>query len=240
MLRIKNISKTFNNKIILNDISLDVPPGKVAFLLGESGVGKSTLLRILNNLEAYDNGTITLDGKVLYKTNIHKLVGLVFQHFNLFPHLTVEQNITLALEKVCQKSPEEAHNIAQELLKKYKLEGKSTSLINNISGGQKQRLAIARALALNPSVICFDEPTSALDPLLTGYVAKQIQQLASENKIVLVGTHDMDFVLNENIQGIIYLMHQGKIIETASTQEFKKNPESFKQITHFINGNDNS
>ncbi|MDR3646844.1 MAG: ATP-binding cassette domain-containing protein [Candidatus Babeliales bacterium] len=210
--------------------------GQIAFLLGESGAGKSTLLRILNNLESYDNGTITLNDKVLDKTNINKAIGIVFQHFNLFPHLTVEKNITLALEKVYNKSNEDAHKIAQELLAKYKLENKSSLSIDTLSGGQKQRLAIARALAINPYVICLDEPTSALDPLLTNYVAQQIQELANENRIVIVSTHDMNLVLNENIHGIIYLMKEGNIIEKASTKEVKTNPEKFKYLINFVKG----
>ena len=236
MLKISNISKSINKKPILANVSLEAPSGQVVFLLGESGAGKSTLLRILNNLETFDTGTITLDGKQLDKTHIHQVINLVFQHFNLFPHLTVKQNITLALEKVYHKSAQEADQIARELLKKYKLESKESAPISSLSGGQKQRLAIARALATNPYVICFDEPTSALDPLLTSYVAQHIQQLAQEGRIVIVATHDMNLVLNSSVHGIIYLMRDGQIIETASTEEVKTNADKLKHLLGFVKG----
>ena len=236
MLKINNVSKAINNKPILTDISMEVPAGHVAFLLGESGAGKSTLLRILNDLEHCSEGTITLDNKMLDKANVHKVISLVFQHFNLFPHLTVKQNITLALEHVYHKSAQEADRIAQELLKKYKLEHKQSAAISSLSGGQKQRLAIARALATNPYVICLDQPTSALDPYLTSHVAQQIQQLAHEGHIVLVATHDMDLVLNDTVEGTIYLMKDGKIIEVASTKEVHANSEKLKYLTGFVKG----
>lgn len=240
MLKIHNLSKAINNKPILTNISLEVSAGHVAFLLGESGAGKSTLLRILNNLEKYDTGTITLDNKVLDTVNVHKVISLVFQHFNLFPHVTIKQNITLALEHVYHKSAQEADRIAQELLKKYKLENKVSASISSLSGGQKQRLAIARALATNPHVICLDEPTSALDPFLTSHVAQQIQQLANEGRIVMVATHDMNLVLNDNVHGIIYLMKEGQIIEAASTKEVKTNAEKLKHLAGFVKGELNS
>lgn len=240
MLKINNVSKTINNKPILTNISLEIPAGHVTFLLGESGAGKSTLLRILNDLATYDTGTITLDGKALDKADMHRIISLVFQHFNLFPHVTVKQNITLALEKVYHKSTQEADRIAQALLKKYKLENKTSSAIGSLSGGQKQRLAIARALATDPYVICLDEPTSALDPLLTTHIAQQIQQLANEGRIVIVATHDMNLVLNDNIQGTIYLMNEGKIVEVASTDDVKTNPEKLKHLASFVKGVDDN
>jgi polar amino acid transport system ATP-binding protein len=236
MLKISNISKTINKKPILTNVSLEALAGQVVFLLGESGAGKSTLLRILNDLETFDTGVITLDGKLLDKLHIHQIINLVFQHFNLFPHLTVKQNITLPLEKVYHKSAQEANKIARELLKKYKLESKESVSISSLSGGQKQRLAIARALATNPYVICFDEPTSALDPLLTSYVAQHIQQLAQEGRIVIVATHDMNLVLNINVHGIIYLIKDGQIIETASTEEVKTNADKLKHLLGFVKG----
>ncbi len=236
MLKINKVSKTIGTKKILNHVSLEVSRGQIAFLLGESGVGKSTLIRILNGLETYTNGSISLDGQELDKHNIHQLVGMVFQHFNLFPHLTVEQNITLALEKVQHKTTVEARGVATALLKKYKLEDKATSPVSSLSGGQKQRLAIIRALALNPQIICLDEPTSALDPSLSSYVAQQIQELANEGRIVLVATHSMSLVLNDNLKGTVYLMKEGTIIEQATTEEIKKNPENFKVIGQFVGG----
>lgn len=239
MLNINKLSKIIGNKKILNQVSLNVAKGQIAFLLGESGVGKSTLIRILNDLETYDSGTISLDGKPLDKSNIHQLVGMVFQHFNLFPHLTVQENITLALEKVQKKSSKDAHAIAIGLLKKYKLEDKAHLAINSLSGGQKQRLAIIRALALNPEVICLDEPTSALDPALSTHVAQQIQELANEGRTVLVATHDMGLVLNDNLKGTVYLMDAGSIVEQATTTDIKANPERFKLIMQFVTGTSN-
>ncbi len=236
MLKIKNIAKSIGKKNILANVSFDALPGQVVFLLGESGAGKSTLLRILNDLETFDAGSITLDDKPLDMMPRHQVINLVFQHFNLFPHLTVKHNITLPLEKVYKKTSQEADIIASDLLLKYKLETKEDATISSLSGGQKQRLAIARALATNPYVICFDEPTSALDPLLTGYVAQHIQQLAQEGRIVLVATHDMNLVLNTAVQGTVYLMQGGRIIETASTDEVKTNSERLKHLLGFIKG----
>lgn len=236
MLKIKNLSKTIDHKKILSDISLQLEAGKVSFLLGESGTGKSTLLRILNNLENYDSGTITLDDKPIDAKKVHTVINLVFQHFNLFPHLSVKENITLPLEKVYKKTAKEADEIARKLLKKYKLDHKESAAIQTLSGGQKQRLAIARALATNPYIICFDEPTSALDPLLTAHVAQEIANLAHEGRIVIVATHDMNLVLNEQIQGTIYLMKEGRIVETAETSELKANPEKMSHLAHFVRG----
>ncbi len=236
MLNINKLSKNIGPKKILNAVSLEVSPGQIAFLLGESGVGKSTLIRILNGLETYDSGSLKLNGQALNNTNIHTLVGMVFQHFNLFPHLTVERNITLALEKVQNKNAIEAKAIATALLKKYKLEDKAASPVSSLSGGQKQRLAIVRALALNPKIICLDEPTSALDPSLSSYVAQQIQELANEGRIVLVATHSMSLVLNDNLHGTVYLMKEGRIVEQASTEEIKKKPDQFKFISQFVKG----
>jgi ABC-type polar amino acid transport system ATPase subunit len=236
MLKINNVSKIIKGKAILKDISLTALPGEVTFLLGESGTGKSTLLRVLNGLEKYHSGTITVDDKIVDASNVHTLVKLVFQHFNLFPHLTVQENITLALKHVLHKASQEANHSAQELLKKYKLIDKANSSIKSLSGGQQQRLAIARAEATNPYIICLDEPTSALDPFLTSHVAKQIQELANEGRIVLVATHDMNLVLSNNIHGMIHLMHQGEIIETASTEEIKSDAKKLKKLLPFIKG----
>lgn len=241
MLEIKNLTKKFGNKgsekTVLDNVSLNVDKGEIALLLGPSGVGKSTLLRILNNLENYDSGILILDGHKLedYKRNNKQATGIVFQQFNLFEHMNVERNITFVLEKSAHKSPKEAHEIAMKLLQKFGLESKAKLPINKLSGGQKQRLAIARSIALKPLVICFDEPTSALDPYLKSFVAQNIQELADEKYIVLVASHDVSLI--EKLRCKIYLMDQGKIIETSSSAEFLAHPNQYPLINNFVKGN---
>ncbi len=236
MLTIKQLNKLFNNKRILNNISLEVNKGEIAVLLGESGVGKSTLLRVLNNLESIDSGTIYLNNKPLnaYMINKEYVIGMVFQHFNLFEHLTVEQNITLALEKVLKKGKDEARQIAHQLLKHYGLEDKVHKYVSQLSGGQKQRLAIVRTIALKPQIICLDEPTSALDPLLTTHVANTIGELANEGYIVLVASHDI--ALLEKLDCTIYLMKDGAIVESARSRDFMNNKDKYPQIKQFVAG----
>ena len=238
MLKIKDLNKSFKNKKILNNVSFTVNKGEVALFLGSSGVGKSTLLRILNNLETVNSGTIELDGTLLDLATINTThtVGMVFQHFNLFDHLTVEQNITLPLERVLKKNPAYAQKIAHQLLERYGLLEQKDKYASQLSGGQKQRLAIARALVMQPKIICLDEPTSALDPVLTSYVANNIQQLANEGYIVLVATHDTDLLKKLNCT--IYLMSEGSIIETAQSQDLHNNPQAFARITKFIAGHE--
>lgn len=236
MLKIEHLSKSFGTKKILDDVSLQIRHGEIAVLLGSSGVGKSTLLRVLNNLEKPDAGIFNLDDKQINiaTANQQHLVGFVFQNFNLFENLSVEENITLALEKVGNKTHEQAQRIAHELLAHYGLADKKNARIQSLSGGQKQRLALARTLALKPQIICLDEPTSALDPLLTSHVAKSIQELAQQGYIVLVATHDTSLI--ERLQATIYLMRDGKIVESASSSELTENPEKFAAITQFIRG----
>jgi len=238
MLKIDGISKSFNNKKVLNNISLTVKSGEIALFLGASGVGKSTLLRILNNLETVNSGTLSLHGKPLDLATINTThtVGMVFQHFNLFDHLTVEENITLPLEQVLKKSAPDAKKIAHDLLTHYNLLDNKNKYASQLSGGPKQRLAIARALALQPKIICLDEPTSALDPVLTSYVANNIQQLAQEGYIVLVATHDTDLLAKLNCT--IYLMSEGSIVETAQSEDLKNNPQQFPRLKKFIAGHE--
>ncbi len=236
MLVIKHLTKKFGTKVVLNDISVSVAHGHVALFMGESGVGKSTLLRVLNGLELPDSGSITLDSKPLDLKNIHKThtIGMVFQGFNLFEHLTVLENITIVLEKVAKKSKREAAKIAHELLKKYGLDDKASAKISALSGGQKQRLALARSLCLHPKVICLDEPTSALDPLLTTYVAGIIQDLARQGYIVLVASHDT--LLVEKLDCTIYLMDKGSIVETALSKKLAADKDRYPRIKRFIAG----
>ncbi len=236
MLAIKNITKSYHGKKILDNVSLSVDKGKIAILLGPSGVGKSTLLRILNNLETVDSGSVTLNGKPLdlKKINQEHICGMVFQGFNLFEHLTVEQNITLALQKVLGKTAQEAQNIAHTLLKQYGLLEKVDAYPSQLSGGQKQRLAIARSVAMKPKIICFDEPTSALDPLLTTHVANTIQELAHEGYIVVIASHDT--ALLDKLDCDIYLMAHGAIAETAPSKDFFKNKSTYPQLERFVAG----
>lgn len=236
MLRIEKLTKSFNDKKILDDVSLSVGSGEVAVLLGASGVGKSTLLRILNNLETANSGNIFLDGKKLDIAQVNRkhTIGMVFQQFNLFEHLTVEENITLPLQLTGHKSQREAQKIAADLLAHYGLTDKKTKYSSQLSGGQKQRLAIARAIAMKPKIICLDEPTSALDPVLTSHVAQNIQQLAKEGYIVLVASHDTSLL--ESLDCVIYLMSNGKIVEEALSDNFKKNKDDFSLIKKFVAG----
>jgi len=239
MLRVHNLKKTFGAKHVVADISFTVDHGHIAVFLGSSGVGKSTLLRILNNLESLDGGTIMLDDKPLDITRVNQnhTVGLVFQHSNLFDHLTIEENITLALIQVMKKSPKEAKDIAHTLLAKYNLLDQAHKYPAQLSGGQRQRVAIIRTLAMKPKVICFDEPTSALDPLLTNYVAQNLQELAREGYIILIATHDT--ALLDKLDATIYLMQDGMIIETANSKEYTKNSQAYPLIHQFVLGEKN-
>ena len=236
MLKIKNLIKFFNKKPVINNISLEVDKGEIAVLLGSSGVGKSTLLRILNNLEKLDAGAVELDGKLLDLSTINTThtIGMVFQQFNLFDNLTVEQNIILPLMQTANKSKQEAQRIADALLKRYGLEDKKQVYPANLSGGQKQRLAIARTLALKPKVVCLDEPTSALDPMLTTHVANSIKELAHDGYIVLVATHDT--TLLEKLPCTIYLMKEGIIIQKARSEDFFAHQNEFPQLKAFVSG----
>ncbi len=235
MLKIQNLNKSFINKSILKNISLEVHYGEIAILLGSSGVGKSTLLRILNNLDGYNSGKIEFEGKNL---DYDKHVGMVFQNFHLFEHLTCEQNITLALIKRDKKTRDEAKQIAQQLLQKYGLHNKAKTYVSQLSGGQKQRLAIARTLAIKPKIICLDEPTSSLDPQLTNQVAQIIIDLALDKHILLIASHDTELLRQlqkNNAKGKVYLLKNQEIIETVDIVNLT-NPAYSKHINSFIQG----
>lgn len=238
MLKIKNLSKLFNNKKVLDDISLEVKSGEIALILGQSGVGKSTLLRILNNLESYDSGDISLEFNnksfSLKEAIDQKLIGIIFQQFNLFENMSIERNISFVIEKNSNKSKKEIKDITYNLLEKYGLLDKANLNISSLSGGQKQRLAIARTLSLDPKVICFDEPTSALDPKLTSFIANNIEELREQNKIILVATHDTFLI--ERLDCTIYLMQEGKIIEQALSCEYLAHKSKYPLINNFITG----
>lgn len=234
MLQVKNLQKTIGDKSILADLSFEIARGEVAVFLGGSGVGKSTLLRVLNGLESYEQGEFWLDGKELNLAHVSQnhTVGMVFQHFNLFEHLTVEENISLALTKTQRKSKEEAKALSSQWLNQYGLADKASSFPKSLSGGQKQRLAIARTLATSPEVVCLDEPTSALDPALTRQVAGYLSEIAGQNRIVCVSTHDTGLV--EALEARLFLMQSGRVVQSCCTSEFFKSPDSYPLLQSFL------
>lgn len=196
MLELKNISKSFGDKVILNNLNLEVKDGEILCIVGQSGGGKTTLLRCISGLEKIDGGQILIDGQVFdpyTNENNDSVIGVVFQEYNLFPHLTVLQNVTLAPTMVLKKKKEIAENEAKNLLNGLALEGKEGLYPFQLSGGQKQRVAIARALAMKPQILCYDEPTSALDPGLTATVKDIVLNLKKEGTTQIIVTHDMDF-----------------------------------------------
>lgn len=196
MLEVKNISKSYKNKKVLDNFSLDVKKGEIISIIGPSGAGKSTLLRCINGLETLEKGEIIIDNKVS-KKQISKQanleIGLIFQDYNLFPQYTVLQNITLPLTMILRKSKTEAVSQARTILTKLSLQDKESSHPYELSGGEKQRVAIARAIATNPKILCLDEPTSALDPKLVKQIYSIIKALASQGKAILIVTHDIEF-----------------------------------------------
>lgn len=207
VLEIKNISKSFNNRTILKDFSLDVSQGEIVSIIGDSGAGKSTLLRCINALEMIDSGEIIINNNAISKKNLKQArldVGMVFQDYNLFPNYSVLKNVTLPLTKVLNINKQEAEIKARELLSQMNLLKRCDAYPYQLSGGEKQRLAIARTLATNPKVICFDEPTSALDPKLVKQIFKIIKELADSGKAILIVTHDIKFA-NEISNKIIEL-----------------------------------
>ena len=207
LLEIKNLKKSFNDNVVLKDISLKVDRGEVLAIIGPSGSGKSTLLRCITGLEEEDSGVIDFDGTF----------GLVFQNFNLFPHHSVMKNICNAPIRVQKRKKEEVHNHARDLLKKMGLEDKENAYPCELSGGQQQRVSIARALAMNTDILFFDEPTSALDPELTGEILTVIKELARENMTMVIVTHEMAFA--RNVADTIIFMDEGVIVEEGSPEE---------------------
>jgi ABC-type polar amino acid transport system ATPase subunit len=230
MLEVKGMSKA----PILNKLNFTVKRGEIAVFLGSSGAGKSTFLRALNHLETLDEGVCLLDGAPLDLSLVGKkgTIGMVFQHFNLFEHLSVEKNITLALIQQQGKSKESAALTAKKLLERYHLSDKAKVNVKNLSGGQKQRLAIARAVALEPQIICLDEPTSALDPFLTQEIAKYIKELAEEGRMVVITTHDMGLL--QAIEAKVFFLQGGEVVESAEKKEIEDSPALYPLIASFL------
>lgn len=230
MLIVKNIVKKFHGKKVIDDVSFNAEPGQIVVLLGQSGVGKSTMLRVLCNLEKIDAGLIELDDEKIDFSHVE----MVFQDFNLFSHLTVEQNLTLPLTVVLKKKKSEAQKIAEEMLQRFDMLPQAKNYPVSLSGGQKQRVAIARALCMNPKLLCLDEPTSALDPQLTEQVAKIITELAEHGMMIVVATHHIRLV--QSLNCTIHLMQHGKIVESATTEQLQKSLNSFEKIKNFMQG----
>lgn len=237
MINVENLSKNFGNLKVLKNISTTINKGEIISIIGPSGSGKSTFLRCINKLEEPTEGHIYIDGMDLMdkNTDINKIrerVGMVFQHFNLFPNMTVLENLTLSPTMVKKESKEEAEKYALYLLEKVGLSDKANSYPTQLSGGQKQRIAIARALAMKPEVILFDEPTSALDPEMIKEVLDVMRDLVKEGMTMLIVTHEMGFA--RNVGNRILFMDNGEIIEDCSPKDFFENPTN-ERIKDFLN-----
>ncbi|MFB6803317.1 amino acid ABC transporter ATP-binding protein [Peribacillus butanolivorans] len=228
MIKVKNLCKTFDRLEVLRDISIKIKKSEVVVLIGASGSGKSTLLRCLNFLEIKDSGEIEINQKVIdiTKSDLNKVredMGMVFQHFNLFPHMTVLANVIEAPVHIKKKSKQEASEKAMELLNKVGLADKAHHYPEQLSGGQKQRVAIARALAMEPSVMLFDEPTSALDPELVGEVLETMKNLAKDGMTMVIVTHEMGFA--REVADRVIMLADGKIIEEGPPTIFFTEPK---------------
>ena len=233
MIDVKHLSKSFGDHLVLDDISEHIHPGEKVVIIGPSGSGKSTFLRCLNLLESPTKGTITFEGTPITdpKTNIdliRRQMGMVFQHFNLFPNMTIRKNITLAPVRTKLMSQAEADDTATALLKRVGLEEKADSYPAQLSGGQKQRIAIVRALAMKPKVMLFDEPTSALDPEMVGEVLEVMKQLADEGMTMVVVTHEMGFAREVGTR--VLFMDGGHMLEQNEPHAFFANPKEPRTI----------
>ncbi|MDK2918360.1 MAG: arginine/lysine/histidine transport system ATP-binding protein [Candidatus Petromonas sp.] len=228
MIKVSNLNKKFDNLHVLKGINEHVEKGEVVVIIGPSGSGKSTFLRCLNLLEHPTSGEIIFEGISITdkKNDINKQrqkMGMVFQQFNLFPHMTVLENITLAPIKVKKMSKQEAEEVAYKLLERIGLKDKALSYPSQLSGGQKQRIAIARALAMSPDVMLFDEPTSALDPEMVGEVLEVMKELAAEGMTMVVVTHEMGFAREVGTR--VLFMDDGKVVEQNTPKELFSNPQ---------------
>ena len=228
MIDVKNLSKSFGDHLVLNDISQHIHSGEKVVVIGPSGSGKSTFLRCLNLLETPTKGTITFQGTVITDPKVkidqvRQQMGMVFQHFNLFPNMTIRKNITLAPVRTGLMKQEEADAQADALLQRVGLTDKADAYPSQLSGGQKQRVAIVRALAMKPQVMLFDEPTSALDPEMVGEVLDVMKELAREGMTMVVVTHEMGFA--REVGSRVLFMADGKVLEEAPPAELFGNPK---------------
>ena len=230
MIEVKELHKRFGELHILKGITTTIEKGEKVVIIGPSGSGKSTFLRCLNRLEQPSSGVLRFEGEDMTSMNdkqlhaVREKMGMVFQHFHLFPHLTIRKNITLAHVKLGLMSQQKANAKADELLKKVGLSDKAEQYPNQLSGGQKQRIAIARSLAMNPDVLLFDEPTSALDPEMVGEVLELMRELAAEGMTMVVVTHEMGFA--REVASRVIFMDNGQIMEENEPQAFLSNPQN--------------
>ena len=242
IVEVKNLKKQYGDNIILKDINLYINRGEVVSLIGPSGSGKSTILRCIVDLESITSGEILIEGNNLADKNLDKKIkkemlqktGMVFQTFNLFPHLLVRNNIVKTLKLVKKIDTSEAEAITKKMLDLVGLSDKMNSFPNELSGGQKQRVAIARALALQPDILLFDEPTSALDPELVKEVLDIIRKLKEQKITMLIVSHEMNFV--REISDRVVVMEKGKILETGTSQQIFENPSS-QRVKEFLSTN---
>ncbi len=230
MIKVKNISKKFKKVKAVNNVSLEIKKGEIVCLIGPSGSGKSTVLRCINGLEIPEEGEIYIDGE-LYDVNdkarykeLRSKMGVVFQHFNLFPHMTVLENLTLAQIQVKKRTENEAKEIAYDYLNRVGLLDKKDAYPNKLSGGQKQRVAIARSLCMNPEIMLFDEPTSALDPEMVIEVLEVMHELAKEGMTMVVVTHEMGFA--RTVADRVIFLENGEIVEESQSEQFFVNPKT--------------
>ncbi len=229
LIEVKELSKKFTSTVALDEVNLTIKKGEVVCIIGPSGSGKSTLLRCLNRLEEATSGSVWFEGKNLLdkKVNINthrQKMGMVFQHFNLFPNMTILKNLTIGPKKLLHLTDEEANKRAMEMLKRVGLEDRADTYPELLSGGQKQRIAIVRALCMNPDVMLFDEPTSALDPEMVGEVLEVMRELAKEDMTMVVVTHEMGFA--KEVATRVIFMDQGQIIEENTPKELFERPQS--------------
>lgn len=236
LVSIENVHKYYGSHHVLKGIELKIAAGEVISIIGRSGSGKSTLLRCINGLEKFDDGAIIVDRQAVSDDENHlrelsRSVGMVFQSFNLFPHMTVAENVMLAPRLVLKKSRSECRELAENMLAKVGLADKADQFPGNLSGGQQQRVAIARSLAMNPKVLLCDEITSALDPELVGEVLKVLEQLKNEGMTLILVTHEMNFA--RDVGDRIVFMHQGKVWESGPSRELFSKPQT-AELQSFI------